>query len=220
MIISGPSSNFRSIVMNKGKFVTLEGGEGVGKSTNLEFVRHFLERRGRKVIVTREPGGTRLGEQVRSILLADGAISPQTELLLLFAARAQHLSEVILPALAEGTWVVSDRFTDASYAYQGGGRGIDRNFIEMLEQRVQHPLQPDLTLLFDAPVEIGMMRAKKRGPSDRFEAETVAFFERVREAYLDRAGRFPQRIRIIDASHPLPVVQSEIAARLEALCRT
>jgi dTMP kinase len=205
--------------MTSGKFITLEGGEGVGKTTNLEFVRQFLESRGKKLVVTREPGGTRVGEQIRSILLGDHSISADAELLLMFAARAQHLTEVIFPALAEGVWVLSDRFTDASYAYQGGGRGIDRGFIRMLERRVQRQLQPDLTLLFDAPVEIGMERAQKRGSSDRFEAESLAFFERVRVAYRDQAVRFPERFRMIDANRPLSAVQGEIAAHLEELCR-
>jgi len=205
--------------MTNAKFITLEGGEGVGKTTNLEFVRQFLESRGKRLVVTREPGGTRVGEQIRSILLGDHSISADAELLLMFAARAQHLSEVIFPALASGMWVLSDRFTDASYAYQGGGRGIDPSFIGELELRVQHQLQPDLTLLFDAPVEVGMARARKRGASDRFEAETLAFFERVRGAYLARAGRFPERIKNIDANRPLSVIQDEIAAHLEAICR-
>lgn len=205
--------------MTDGKLITLEGGEGVGKTTNLEFARQFLESRGKRLVVTREPGGTRVGEQIRSILLGDGAISAETELLLMFAARAQHLDEVIFPALAAGLWVLSDRFTDASYAYQGGGRGIDPAFIAGLEQRVQRQLQPDLTLLFDAPVEVGMARVRKRGACDRFEAETLAFFERVRRAYLARAERFPERIKIIDASRPIPAVQDEIAAHLEAICR-
>jgi dTMP kinase len=205
--------------MTNGKFITLEGGEGVGKTTNLEFVRNFLEGRGKKPVVTREPGGTRMGEQIRSILLADHSISAEAELLLVFAARAQHLNEVISPALAEGLWVLSDRFTDASYAYQGGGRGIAPSFIRELERRVQHRLQPDLTLLFDAPVEVGMARARNRGAADRFEAETRTFFERVRGAYLSRAARYPERIKIIDANRPLPIIQEEIAAHLEAICR-
>ena len=212
--------SFRKETMNKGKFITLEGGEGVGKSTNLEFVRRFLESRGRQLVVTREPGGTPVGEQIRSILLGDHPVSAETELLLVFASRAQHLNEVIRPALAGGLWVVSDRFTDASYAYQGGGRGIDREFIRLLEQRVQNRLEPDLTLLFDAPVALGMERAQKRGASDRFEMETLAFFERVRIAYRDRAACFPQRIRMIDASRSLVAVQDEIAMHLEAFCQT
>lgn len=205
--------------MSEGKFITLEGGEGVGKSTNLEFIRHFLESRGRKLVVTREPGGTNIGEQIRSILLSDCSISAEAELLMMFAARAQHLKDVIIPALTTGAWVVSDRFTDASYAYQGGGRGIERVFIEMLEQRVQGQVKPDLTVLFDAPVEIGLERAQRRGSTDRFETESLAFFERVRLAYREQARRFPERIRVLDATRCLAAVQQELATYLEELCR-
>ncbi|WP_045224237.1 dTMP kinase [Methyloterricola oryzae] len=203
--------------MSKGKFITLEGGEGLGKSTNLAFVKECLERRGRRVIVTREPGGTPLGEQVRAILLGDGQVSPPTELLLVFAARAQHVQDVIRPALENGDWVVSDRFTDASYAYQGGGRGIDAAVIASLERYVQQELEPDLTLLFDAPVEVGLARAKRRGAADRFESEDLDFFRRIREAYLARARSVPQRIRLIDASQALPAVQDQILRCIEAL---
>ncbi len=203
--------------MSKGKFITLEGGEGLGKSTNLAFVKECLERRGRRVIVTREPGGTPLGEQVRAILLGDGQVSPATELLLVFAARAQHVQDVIRPALEHGDWVVSDRFTDASYAYQGGGRGIDAEVIASLERYVQQELEPDLTLLFDAPVEVGLARAKRRGAADRFESEDLDFFRRIREAYLTRARSVPRRIRLIDASQPLPAVQDQILRCIEAL---
>lgn len=214
-----PSKSFRVAAVTNGKFITLEGGEGVGKSTNLEFVRQFLENRGKRLVITREPGGTKIGEQIRSLLLSDHSIAAETELLLVFAARAQHLKEVILPALGSGVWVVSDRFTDASYAYQGGGRCMDRPFIEWLEQRVQNRLEPDLTLLFDAPVEIGLERAQRRGSTDRFEAESVAFFERVRLAYQEQARRFPGRIKVIDANRCLASVQQELAAHLEELCR-
>jgi len=203
--------------MSKGKFITLEGGDGLGKSTNLAFVKECLERRGRRVIVTREPGGTPLGEQVRAILLGDGQVSPATELLLVFAARAQHVQDVIRPALENGDWVVSDRFTDASYAYQGGGRGIDADVIASLERYVQQELEPDLTLLFDAPVEVGLARAKRRGSADRFESEDLDFFRRIREAYLARALSVPQRIRLIDASQALPAVQDQILRCIEAL---
>jgi dTMP kinase len=203
--------------MSKGKFITLEGGEGLGKSTNLAFVKECLERRGKRVIVTREPGGTPLGERVRALLLGDGQVSPTAELLLVFAARAQHVDDVIRPALENGDWVVSDRFTDASYAYQGGGRGIDAAVIASLERYVQQELEPDLTLLFDAPVEVGLARAKRRGATDRFESEDLDFFRRIREAYLTRARSVPQRIRLIDASQPLPAVQDQILRCIEEL---
>lgn len=203
--------------MTEGRFITLEGGEGVGKSTNLASVREFLEHRGKRVVTTREPGGTAVGEKIRSLFLGEHDISPETELLLVFAARAQHLREVIEPALASGAWVVSDRFTDASFAYQGGGRGVDWAFIETLEQRVQRGRTPDLTLLFDAPVEVGMARARNRGAADRLEAETMDFFRRVRKAYLARAASFPQRIEIIDAARPLAEVKEDVLSRLENL---
>ena len=204
--------------MTKACFITLEGGEGVGKTTNLNAVCEFLQAQGRRVVVTREPGGTAIGEKIRSIFLGEGDISPEAELLLVFAARAQHLQEVIEPALASGAWVVCDRFTDASYAYQGGGRGVDAGFIQCLEERVQQGREPDLTLLLDAPVEVGVARAKKRGPSDRMEAETAAFFERVRQAYLQRAGQFPKRIKRVDAARPLAEVQASILSHLRQFC--
>lgn len=198
--------------MNKGKFITLEGGEGVGKSTNLSFIQHWLENQGLSVVVTREPGGTALAEKLRQLLLEnqDEAVSEKTELLLMFAARAQHLNNVISPALERGDWVLSDRFTDATYSYQGGGRGIDMNVIAWLEQFVQAHLRPDLTFLFDAPIEIGMQRAKKRALLDRFENEDLSFFHNVRAAYLQLARQFPERIKIIDATQPLKAVQNDI----------
>jgi dTMP kinase len=200
------------------RFITLEGGEGVGKSTNLAFVREYLEALGLRVVATREPGGTAVGEKIREIFLGEGDIAPATELLLVFAARAQHLRDVIEPALASGTWVVCDRFTDASYAYQGGGRGIDAAFIRSLEAHVQQGRVPDLTLLFDAPVETGMARAKRRGASDRMEGEALAFFERVRAEYLRISSATPQRVKTIDAARPLPEVQASIAAHLKSFC--
>ncbi len=203
--------------MTKGQFITLEGGEGVGKSTNLAAVVQFLEARGQRVVATREPGGTALGEKIRAIFLGEGEIAPEAELLLVFAARAQHLRDVIEPALASGAWVVCDRFTDASYAYQGGGRGIAWEFIRSLETQVQQGCVPDLTLLLDAPVGVGMARAKRRGPADRLEAETLAFFERVRGAYLRLAGEFPQRIKLVDAAQPLDAVQAAILSHLQNL---
>ena len=198
------------------KFITVEGGEGVGKSTNLAFIESYLKQAGKEVVMTREPGGTALGEQLRDILLdaQQQTICDDTELLLMFAARAQHLNERIKPALAAGQWVVCDRFTDATYAYQGGGRGIDKIRIGQLEDWVQGDLQPDLTLLLDLPIEDGMRRAGQRSAPDRFEQEQAHFFEKVRAAYLERASQFPQRFRIIDASPSLVDVQAQIAAVL------
>ncbi|NJD08240.1 MAG: dTMP kinase [Methylococcaceae bacterium] len=200
------------------KFITLEGGEGVGKTTQIAAVCEFLEQRGIACVATREPGGTPVGEQIRGVLLGNHVIAPETELLLLFAARAQHLQEVIRPALAKGHWVVCDRFTDASFAYQGGGRGVAEGMIEALQAQVQAGLQPALTLLLDAPVEIGLARAKRRGPADRFEQETVAFFQRVRAAYLARAERWPGRMRVIDASGTPEQVKAGVISELERFC--
>jgi dTMP kinase len=200
-----------------GAFLTLEGGEGVGKSTCLETVRLFLESRGLSVVATREPGGTPLGEQVREWILhgAHGELPADVEVLLMFAARAQHLERVIRPALAAGRWVVSDRFTDATFAYQGGGRGCDRSFLQLLEHGVQKGLRPDLTLLLDAPVAVSRARIEGRG-HDHFERESTAFFERVRHAYLERADREPERIKTVDASRPLEDVQAALVKELEA----
>ena len=205
--------------MKPGMFITLEGGEGVGKTTNLLFIRHWLEQRGIEVCQTREPGGTPIAEQIRALLLgsSDEVITPHAELLLVFAARAQHLQQTILPALQQGKWVVCDRFTDATYAYQGGGRQLDTQLIGWLENTVQGPLRPDLTLLLDAPVELGMQRARQRAELDRFENERQAFFQRVRQAYLQQAAQQPQRFRVIDASLSLEHVQTAIATALQAL---
>lgn len=206
-------------MIKKGLFITLEGGEGVGKTTNLAFIQGFLEAKGIAVVVTREPGGTVLAEKLRGLLLENQneLISEKTELLLMFAARAQHLKNVIEPALERGDWVLCDRFTDATYAYQGGGRGIDTNLIAWLEQFVQDELRPDLTLLFDAPIELGMQRAKKRGALDRFESEKLDFFNKVREAYLQRARQYSGRIKIVDATQSLENVQKDILQLLEKL---
>jgi len=202
-----------------GRFITMEGGEGVGKSSNLEFIRRHLEAAGKEVLVTREPGGTPLGEQIRGLLLEhrqDG-MNADSELLLMFAARAQHLAAVIRPALAAGKWILCDRFTDATYAYQGGGRGIPAQRIEALENWVQAGLRPDLTLLLDAPVAVGMARAQGRqGAADRFEREENAFFERVRQRYLEQAKCFPTRYRVIDAAQPLAAVQDTLRQELNA----
>lgn len=203
--------------MQSGLFITLEGGEGAGKTTQLEKVAEWFRSRGHRVLVTREPGGTRAGEAIRQILLQrdDIAISAETELLLMFAARAQHLVEIIRPALAAGKVVICDRFTDASYAYQGGGRGLARKQIEQLEAWVQEGLRPDLTLLLDTPVAVGMARAGERGSADRFESEVDAFFLAVREAYLNIARRDPERVSVIDASQPLENVTAAIYKVLE-----
>ncbi|MCB1703377.1 MAG: dTMP kinase [Halioglobus sp.] len=193
----------------RGIFITMEGGEGVGKSTNLDFLRRYLNDSGIEIVTTREPGGTALGEEIRGLLLnvRGEPVSADAELLLMFAARAQHIFEVIEPALASGKWVLSDRFTDATYAYQCGGRGIDPASVAQLEQLVQGDLRPDYTLLLDAPVEIGMARARKRGELDRFEQEALAFFERVRQSYLQQAREHGDRYRVIDASQPLAAVE-------------
>ena len=205
--------------MTAGKFITLEGIEGVGKTTHLAFIADRLQQQGHTVILTREPGGTRVGEAIREILLhgKDMQIDSMAELLLMFAARAQHLQEVVRPALAKGQYILCDRFTDATYAYQGGGRGLSMADIGVLETLVQQQLQPNVTLLFDASVQTGLSRAKKRGEPDRFEAETVSFFERVRQTYLDRAREQPQRFRIIDAEQTLVAVEQQIAGILETL---
>jgi dTMP kinase len=195
--------------MIRGKFITLEGGEGVGKTTNLTFIRDYLQEHNIPVVVTREPGGTVLAEKIRHLLLDKDSeiISEQAELLLIFAARAQHIKHVIEPALAQGEWVLCDRFTDATYAYQGGGRNMRISTIEWLENLVQGNLRPDLTLLLDAPVEIGMERTRKRGAFDRFESEKISFFEHVRRAYLLQAELYPERIKLIKANQPLVDVQ-------------
>ena len=207
--------------MQKALFISLEGGEGAGKSTNLAFAQHYLQRAGREVLVTREPGGTELGERVRDILLhrRELQISPATELLLMFAARAEHIAKIIAPALAAGKVVLCDRFTDASYAYQGGGRGIPDERIGVLENWVQGDLRPDLTLLFDLAVEAGRQRAGQRSEPDRFERENNEFFARVRAAYLARASREPQRVRVIDAGQSLEQVQQQIAVVLQEVVR-
>jgi dTMP kinase len=206
-----------------GRFITLEGIEGAGKTTQLACAREFLEQEGQAVVVTREPGGTPLGEAIRHLLLdrRGAAMSADSELLLMFAARAEHLDRVIRPALATGRWVVCDRFTDATYAYQGGGRGVGHERIAVLEDWVQGAMRPDLTLLFDLPVPMGLGRLRARAgidrfEPDRFEHEEQAFFERVRQTYRDRARREPQRYRVIDAAQSKEEVRSRIR---EALAR-
>jgi dTMP kinase len=202
--------------MARGLFVTLEGGEGAGKSTSLRFIEAWLRQAGKNVVVTREPGGTDVGEQVREILLhaRELVMTPETEMLLMFAARQEHLARVIRPALARGQTVLCDRFTDATYAYQGGGRGLDEKRIAAIEQWVQGDLRPDLTLLLDVPVAVGLQRANTRSAPDRFESEQQDFFERVRAAYRVRAEREPQRIRVVDASRPIEQVEQQLGAIL------
>ena len=203
----------------KGKFITIEGIEGVGKTTNIEFIHQQLQAAGRDVVLTREPGGTPLGEAVRGLLLDPEytGMDSSCELQLMFAARAEHLARVIRPALDKGQWVLCDRFTDATYAYQGGGRGIDTGVIARLEELVQGDFRPDLTLLLDVPVEIGLARASERGKLDRFEQEKVEFFERVRQAYLGMARQHATRYRIVDASQPLEQVQKQLEVVLQSV---
>ncbi len=196
----------------RGRFITVEGIEGAGKSSNLDFLQSRLEAEGKTLVRTREPGGTLLGEELRALLLGhrDEGMDGSAELLLMFAARAEHLTRVIRPALERGDWVLCDRFTDATYAYQGGGRGLNMAMISRLEELVQGGLRPDLTLLLDLPVDIGLKRARARSAPDRFEQEKAVFFERVRKAYLEIAERQPGRIRRIDASQALNAVQMRI----------
>ncbi len=200
-----------------GRLLTLEGGEGAGKSTVLGALRERLEHSGRRLLVTREPGGTRLGEAVRAIVLDPGNLDTcaESELLLMFAARAQLVREVIAPALADGVWVLSDRFTDASYAYQGGGRGQPDARIRELETWASAGVQPDLTLLLDLPVAQGLARIEGRGVPDRIEAESSGFFERVARRYRERAAAEPKRFRIIDASRSIAEVRSQALAVLD-----
>ena len=201
------------------RFITLEGGEGVGKSSNMAFVVDTLAAAGIPYIQTREPGGTALAESIRELLLEprDEPMAELTELLLVFAARAQHLQQKIIPALKAGTWVVCDRFTDATIAYQGAGRGLSVAVIQQLRQLVQAELQPDITLLLDAPIEVGMGRASRRGELDRFEREQGGFFQRVRQGYLDQAHAEPGRYRVIDASQTLEAVQQDIHKVLQGV---
>jgi len=205
--------------MTRGCFITVEGTEGVGKTTNLDFIQSCLERQGIDVVRTREPGGTPLAEDIRELLLSprEEPVAELTELLLMFAARAQHLQQVIRPALKAGRWVLCDRFTDATYAYQGGGRGMDTAQIAILEQLVQSELRPDLTLLLDLPVAIGLARARARSTPDRFEAEKVNFFEGVRTHYLQRAAEEPERFAVINAEPALEQVQIQILTALQRL---
>lgn len=197
--------------MQRGVFITLEGGEGAGKSTQIAAVEQWVRDTGHALIVTREPGGTELGERIRQVLLdARGTMTSETETLLMFAARAEHVARVIRPALEQGKWVVCDRFTDATYAYQGGGRGLASARIALLEDWVQGELRPDLTLVLDVPVDVGMGRVGQRGALDRFEQESHQFFDRVRKAYHAAAAREPNRVRLIDAT----ATPAEVSARI------
>jgi dTMP kinase len=202
--------------MTRGKFITLEGVDGAGKSTHLPRIAEFLRSRGKEVVVTREPGGTPLGERLREILLAE-SMHIETETLLMFAARREHIARVIAPALAVGRWVLSDRFTDATYAYQGGGRGMPGEKIAVLERWVQEDLQPDLTLVFDVPVELALGRLQ--GKADRFEREDRGFFERVRTAYLKRAAKDPRRMRVIDGGRGLDDISKELEVIVSNICK-
>ncbi len=200
----------------KARFISLEGSEGVGKTTSLKFVQSFVESLGHAVLVTREPGGTPMAEEIRNILLKEReeTVHMDTELLLMFASRTQHVQQVIKPALNEGKWVICDRFVDASYAYQGGGRGIEFSHIQELERWCLGSFKPDLTLLLDMSSTEGIARTKKRGKADRFEVEKMAFYQRIRAAYLERATNEPERIHIIDASPTVELVQEEIRSVL------
>lgn len=199
-----------------GKFITLEGMDGAGKSTHIPTIIQTLQAQGRVVVSTREPGGTGLGERLRELLLHQG-MTPETETLLMFAARNEHIAQVIAPALARGDWVLSDRFTDASFAYQSGGRGVASSKIAALEQWVQGDLQPDMTLLFDVPVEVSVERLANARQPDKFEAESAEFFARIRNAYLQRAAQHPQRFRIVDANRPLDEVSASVIRLLQDL---
>lgn len=197
---------------SRGLFITLEGGEGAGKSTNAQWIANYLRAAGKSVLITREPGGTVVSEAIRHVLLSPDLphMHADTELLLMFAARNEHLQTKILPALQEGIWVICDRFTDASYAYQGYGRGLPLERIATLETWVQGRLRPDYVLLFDLDISTGMARAQTRGKADRFEQEQMAFFERIRTGYLQRAQQAPERYPIIDASQSLAEVQQQL----------
>ena len=211
-----PRGEFKN---DPGKFITLEGIDGAGKSTHLRGLEKILGEKGKTVIVTREPGGTSVGEALRELLLdSNRAMHAETEALLMFAARREHLDKIILPALARGDWVISDRFTDASFAYQGGGRGLATQKLDKLEQWVQGEFQPDLTLYFDVAVEVGRQRISAIKSADRFEKEQDEFFRRVREAYLERAHKFPHRIKVIDSNQLLDIVKNSLDKIISSIC--
>jgi len=202
--------------MNKAKFISFEGIDGAGKSTHLGWFADSLRDQGKKVLVTREPGGTPLGERIREILLSQPMLA-ETEALLMFAARFEHIEQVIKPALQQGTWVISDRFSDASYAYQSGGRGIALPKMEQLESWVHGHFQPDLTLLFDLPVDVARHRLSANVTLDRFEQEKRGFFEKVRETYLSRCRRYPERIALIDASRTPEEIKKNLGQAIQSL---
>lgn len=201
-----------------GKFISIEGTEGAGKTTQIRFIADYLRQQDITVLLTREPGGTGLGEEIRELLLAprEAGMHEDTELLLMFAARAEHVARVIKPALARGEWVISDRFVDATFAYQGGGRGISQQRIQQIADWTLQGMTPDLTLLFDIPVQAGLARIQQRpGQNDRFEQEKTAFFERIREVYLQRTAQEPQRLRRIDASQSVDAIRDDITEILK-----
>lgn len=202
--------------MAKGKFITFEGVDGAGKSTHVGAVAQYLRDRGLHVVTTREPGGTQLGEKLRELLLHE-PMHLETEALLMFAARREHIAQVILPAISRGEWVISDRFTDASFAYQGGGRQLALEKLQSLEQWVHADLQPDLTLLFDVPLEVARERLSSGRALDKFETEKDDFFQRVREVYLKRAHSFPSRIKVIDSTRPVAEVSAQVEPWVAAL---
>ena len=204
--------------MSRGKFITLEGIDGAGKSTHLNFIAEHLRTLGKAVLTTREPGGTPLGEMLRDMVLSQ-SMHVETETLIMFASRREHIDKIILPALEKGIWVISDRFTDATFAYQGGGRGISNERLEMLEEWVQDGLQPDLTLLFDVSAELSQQRLSFNQSLDRFEQENQDFFKRVRDAYLARARAFQQRMRVIDSSRSIAEIQKELGGLIDALAQ-
>ena len=206
----------------RGKFITIEGTEGVGKTTNIQFIQDWLLAKNLTFVATREPGGTPLAEQIRELLLVprDELVCNTAELLLMFAGRAQHINQVIEPNLNQGAWVLCDRFTDATYAYQGAGRDMSDNLIAELETIVQGNLRPDLTLILDIPVELGLQRANERSEPDRFEQEKMAFFHAVRNGYLNIAQQNPERCVVIDASQPLAAVQQTIQSALDEFWST
>lgn len=200
----------------QGKFITFEGIDGAGKSTHIGFVAEFLAARGKTVVSSREPGGTALGEKLRALLLHE-KMHLETEALLMFASRREHMAQVIEPALARGDWVLSDRFTDASFAYQSGGRGLERSKLEALEQWVHPQLQPDLTLLFDVPLAVARQRLDATRTLDKFEREQAEFFEKCRNEYLRRAAQFPERIVVVDSTQTIDSIQLRLAEVLERL---
>lgn len=200
----------------KAKFITLEGMDGAGKSTHISSIISLLKQRGVEVVSTREPGGTELGERLRELLLHE-AMHPETETLLMFAARREHIAQVIAPALARGAYVLSDRFTDATYAYQCGAKGVNALKIEQMEQWVQDGLQPDMTLLFDVPVEVSMQRLSAAREPDKFERESADFFTRIRKAYLERSRQNPERFKVIDSNRPLDEVAQSVMQAIASL---